>query len=138
MVATSPVHEAPTPFEAAQAKARAAAASAGKRDDLPIKFNIPSAEEFGREDDDEKHVCPLQLEVIRRLVRLYSNPGDVVLDPFMGIGSTAWVAIEQGRDAVGFELKESYHQLAVRNCELALTRRQQAQTLPLFAGMTAD
>jgi hypothetical protein len=57
--------------------------------------------------DDEKHVCPLQLEVIRRLVRLYSNPGDVVLDPFMGIGSTAYVALEQGRIARGFELKES-------------------------------
>lgn len=94
--------------------------------------------QFGREEDDEKHVCPLQLEVIRRLVRLYSNPGDTVLDPFMGIGSTAFVAIEQDRSAVGFELKESYHRLAIRNCELALSKREQAQTLPLFAGMTAD
>lgn len=68
-----------------------------------------------REDDDERHVCPLQLEVIRRLVRLYTNPGELVMDPFMGIGSTAVVALEQGRQAVGFELKESYHALAERN-----------------------
>lgn len=92
-----------------------------------------------REEDDEKHVCPLQLEVIRRCIRLWSNPGDVVLDPFMGIGSTAVVALEQGRRAVGFELKESYHRQAVANCELELRRQQQAETLPLFAqaGMTA-
>jgi len=70
-----------------------------------------------RESDEEKHVCPLQLEVIRRCVRLYSNAGDTVLDPFMGIGSTAWVAIEQGRNAVGFELKESYHAKALRYIE---------------------
>lgn len=75
-----------------------------------------------REEGDEKHVCPLQLEVIRRCVRLYSNPGELVLDPFMGIGSTAYVALEQGRRAVGFELKESYHRQAVRNAQLALER----------------
>jgi DNA modification methylase len=76
----------------------------------------------GREEDDEKHVCPLQLEVIRRCVRLYSNPGELVMDPFMGIGSTAVVALESGpqmggapRRAVGFELKESYHALAERH-----------------------
>lgn len=66
----------------------------------------------GRDPDDEKHVCPLQLTVIRRLVRLYSNPGELVLDPFMGIGSTAVVAVQEGRNALGFELKESYHRIA--------------------------
>lgn len=70
-----------------------------------------------REEGDEKHVCPLQLEVIRRPVRLYTNPGEIVLDPFMGIGSTAVVALEQGRQAVGFELKESYWRMACRNAE---------------------
>ncbi len=79
-----------------------------------------------REEGDEKHVCPLQLEVIRRLVRLYSNPGELVLDPFMGIGSTAFVALQEKRLAVGFELKESYHRLAVRNIGLA----DQAATRP--------
>lgn len=68
-----------------------------------------------REDNDERHVCPLQLEVIRRLVKLYSNPGELVLDPFMGIGSTAYVAVEQGRAALGFELKESYYHQALGN-----------------------
>lgn len=68
-----------------------------------------------REEDDERHVCPLQLEVIRRNIKLYSNPGEVVMDPFMGIGSSAYVAIEQGRDAVGFELKESYYQQSQAN-----------------------
>lgn len=71
----------------------------------------------GREEEEEKHVCPLQLTVIRRLMLLYTNPGELVLDPFMGIGSTAWVASEQNRDCVGFELKESYHRMAVKNVE---------------------
>lgn len=68
-----------------------------------------------REEGDEKHVCPLQLEVIRRCIRLYTNPGELVLDPFMGIGSTGYVALEQGRRTVGFELKESYFRQAQRN-----------------------
>lgn len=85
-----------------------------------------------RENDQEKHVCPLQLEVIRRCVRLYSNPGALVLDPFMGIGSTAVVAIEQGRNAVGFELKESYHAQAVANCERAVARLGGGDLMTLF------
>ncbi len=83
-----------------------------------------------RETDQEKHVCPLQLEVIRRCIRLYTNPEETVLDPFMGIGSTAVVAIQQGRNAVGFELKESYHAQAVRNVELA--KAKACQELPLL------
>ena len=72
-----------------------------------------------RETDEEKHVCPLQLEVIRRCLLLYTNPGDLVLDPFMGIGSTAWVCLELGRDCVGFELKDSYHAMSLRNAAKA-------------------
>jgi DNA modification methylase len=77
-----------------------------------------------RESDEEKHVCPLQLEVIRRLVKLYTNPVgkqlDVtVLDPFIGIGSTAFVCVELDRNCVGFELKESYFDQALRNVEIA-------------------
>lgn len=87
---------------------------------------------YARESDQEKHVCPLQLEVIRRCIRLYTNPGDTVIDPFMGIGSSAYVAIEQGRNAVGFEIKESYHAQAVANCERAIDDLRQAQRLPLF------
>ena len=74
-----------------------------------------------REENDEKHVCPLQLEVIRRAVRLYSNPGELVCDPFMGIGSTGFVALQEGRRTVGFELKESYHALAERNLARAVS-----------------
>jgi len=84
-----------------------------------------------REEHDEKHVCPLQLEVIRRCIRLYTNPGETILDPFMGIGSTAYVAIEQGRDAIGFELKESYHQQALRNVD-KLQRQIEAEKINLF------
>lgn len=72
-----------------------------------------------RESDEEKHVCPLQLEVIRRPIKLYTNPGAVVLDPFMGIGSVAYIAIELGRNAIGFELKESYYGQSLRNVEIA-------------------
>ena len=68
-----------------------------------------------REDKDERHICPLQLEVIRRGLRLWSNPGDTVLSPFAGIGSEGVVAIEEGRRFVGAELKESYYGQAARN-----------------------
>ena len=87
------------------------------------------------EEDDEKHVCPLQLGVIERLIKLYSNPGDLVLDPFMGIGSTAYVAIGLGRHAVGFELKESYHQQAVRHVREAREARQHPPTRDLFSAL---
>jgi DNA modification methylase len=83
----------------------------------------------GRDPKDEKHVCPLQLEVIRRCIMLYTTAGELVLDPFMGIGSTAWVAlggatqagetVDAPRRAVGFELKESYHAVAVKNAKRA-------------------
>ena len=72
-----------------------------------------------KEHQEEKHVCPLQLEVIRRCMRIYTKPGDLVIDPFLGIGSTAYVAVEQGRDCVGFELKESYYRMAAANADKA-------------------
>lgn len=68
-----------------------------------------------RESDDEKHVCPLQLDVIERCLTLWSNPGDVVLTPFLGVGSEAFVAAKMGRKAIGTELKETYYRQAVRN-----------------------
>jgi DNA modification methylase len=72
-----------------------------------------------REHDDERHVAPLQLEVIRRGVMLWTNPGDTVLSPFMGIGSEGFVALEQARKFVGVELKKSYFDQAVKNLEAA-------------------
>lgn len=70
-----------------------------------------------KEDKDERHICPLQLGVIRRGINLWTNPGDTVLTPFLGIGSEAVVALQQGRKAIGIELKSSYYKQAVRNCE---------------------
>lgn len=68
-----------------------------------------------REEKDEKHMCPMPLDVIRRCVGLYSNPGDTVLSPFMGIGSEGHVALSEGRRFVGAELKASYFKQAVAN-----------------------
>jgi DNA modification methylase len=68
-----------------------------------------------REHDDERHICPLQLEVIRRGVELWTNPGDIVLSPFAGIGSEGAVSVEMGRKFIGIELKESYFNQAVQN-----------------------
>lgn len=73
-----------------------------------------------REDKDEKHICPLQLEVVKRCIELWSNPNDIVLDPFAGIGSTPYVALRMGRRGLGVELKESYYNQAVKNCNEAL------------------
>lgn len=70
---------------------------------------------IARDQDDERHICPLQLPVIERCVELYSNQGDVVLDPFDGIGSTGYQAIKMGRKHIGVELKEKYYQIACQN-----------------------
>lgn len=69
-----------------------------------------------REEKDEKHICPLQLTVIKRAINLWTNPGDIVLSPFGGIGSEPVTAIEMGRRAVAIELKDSYYDQMVRNC----------------------
>ena len=82
----------------------------------------------GRENADERHICPLQLDFIERCVRLWSNPGELVLSPFAGIGSEGVVAIEQGRRFVGVELKPSYWRTAVDNLQMA-ERQMGAATL---------
>lgn len=69
----------------------------------------------GRDEDDEKHVHPLQLDVIHRLVELYSNPNEKVLTPFMGVGSEVWGAVSMGRKGIGIELKDSYFRQAIKN-----------------------
>jgi DNA modification methylase len=80
-----------------------------------------------REHNDERHICPLQLEVIRRGIRLWTKPGDVVLSPYAGIGSELYVACELGRRAIGAELKGSYYNQA------SLNLAAQAAQLGLFA-----
>jgi hypothetical protein len=82
-----------------------------------------------REDADERHICPLQLEVIRRGIRLWSNPGDLVLSPFMGIGSEGVVAIEEKRQFVGIELKKSYFDQSKANLEAAVFDLERHLTL---------
>jgi DNA modification methylase len=72
-----------------------------------------------REERDERHIAALQLETVRRCVKLWSNPGELVLDPFTGIGTTGYVALQNGRRFVGCELKRSYFEAACRNIERA-------------------
>lgn len=73
-----------------------------------------------RAEKDERHICPLQLEVIQRCIELWTNPNDIVFDPFGGIGSTAYVALKMGRRAISSELKESYFEQMKNNVEVAL------------------
>jgi hypothetical protein len=75
--------------------------------------------ESAREEADEKHACPTQLDALERCIELWSNPGDIVLDPFVGIGSSVYQALLMGRRGIGFELKDSYYQQAVLNCKRA-------------------
>jgi DNA modification methylase len=84
-----------------------------------------------RDGRDEKHICPLQLPVIDRLITLYSNEGDTVLTPFAGIGSEVYQSVLRGRKGVGIELKESYFKTAVRNCREAEVRSNQKNLFDL-------
>lgn len=91
-----------------------------------------------RDEQDTKHICPLQLGIYERLIRLYSDPGELVFDPFAGIGSCGFVAlggtspstgkaIVNPRRFLGCELKDSYHRAALRNCQRAIAQRQASQ-----------
>ena len=78
---------------------------------------------MARDEKDEKHICPLQLEVIKRAVELWTNPGEVVFTPFMGIGSEVYQSLKLHRKAIGVELKESYFKQAAENCKMATSDR---------------
>jgi DNA modification methylase len=82
-------------------------------------------ERAGREADDERHLCPLQLDFIERCVRLWSNPGETVLTPFAGIGSEVYMAVKLGRRGTGIELKASYWQAAVNNLRALEAEKEQ-------------
>lgn len=82
--------------------------------------------ESAREDNDERHICPLQLQVIERGIELWTNPGDVVLSPFAGIGSEGYQAVKMRRRFIGVELKESYYRQACRNLIAAENAEQPA------------
>ena len=85
----------------------------------PVWWDINQSDtlnaKVARDSNDERHICALQLPVIERCVELYSNPGDVVLDPFNGIGSTGYQSLLMGRKYIGIELKESYYNVAIKN-----------------------
>ena len=86
---------------------------------MDINYSNTLNKTEAREDKDEKHICPLQLDTIKRAISLWSNKGDTVLTPFMGIGSEVYQAIMCERKAIGFELKESYYQVAKKNIQAA-------------------
>jgi DNA modification methylase len=117
-----------------------------------LEIDVLDGWKHARESDEEKHVCPLQLELIRRCVLLYTNPVEIqpdvtVLDPFMGIGSTAHIClggetlhrerVPSPRNVVGFELKESYHLQAEANCRKVLKARATAKSIEA-ASLFAD
>ena len=90
-----------------------------------------------REEKDERHICPLQTSVIERCIELWSNPGDIVLSPFAGIGSEIYVAVKMKRRGIGIELKESYYNQAVLNCQIAAEIKNQ-NTLPFTIEETSN
>tara|TARA_Y100000310_G_scaffold328100_1_gene395631 strand:- start:21256 stop:23469 length:2214 start_codon:yes stop_codon:yes gene_type:complete len=99
----------------------------------PIWYDIRETDTLnvaeGRDEPDERHIAPLQLGVIERCVRLWSNPGEIVLSPFAGIGSEGYGAILLNRRFIGMELKESYYRTAIRNLERAVERTKQGRLL---------
>lgn len=100
-------------------------------DDIRMHRVLPYRE--ARDSDDEKHVHPLQLDVIDRCLMLWSNPGETVLTPFMGVGSEVYAAVCLGRRGVGVELKPSYYRQAVKNVEIAASgRRSDTETVEML------
>jgi DNA modification methylase len=87
----------------------------------------------GKGENDTKHICALQLAVVDRLVRLYTNPGEIVFTPFAGIGTELYCALKRGRRAYGCELKDEYYQTALRNCERAIKLVESSEAELLFA-----
>lgn len=83
---------------------------------MDIDYSNTLNAQSGRDSNDEKHICPLQLDTIDRAITLWSNEGDTVLTPFLGIGSEVYEAIKMKRFGIGFELKESYFKEAIKNC----------------------
>jgi DNA modification methylase len=87
-------------------------------DDIRISNVLPFKE--SKDEEDEKHIHPLQLDVIERCIILWSNPGEVILTPFLGVGSEVYTAVKLGRKGIGAELKPSYYRQSVKNLESLL------------------
>lgn len=103
-------------------------------DDIRLDRVLPFRE--SKEEEDEKHVHPLQLDVIDRALILYSNLGETVLTPFMGVGSESYAAVQSGRRAIGIELKETYYRQAVKNMDSA--NGDTYREMPLFAALLQE
>lgn len=95
----------------------------------PVWFDIKQTDTLNfreaRDNNDERHICPLQLQTIERCLELWSNPGDVILSPFAGIGSEGYVSINMERKFIGVELKESYYKQAIKNLTRATKKQKQ-------------
>ncbi len=87
---------------------------------MDIRQSDTLQKKSARAEEDERHICPLQLEVIKRCICLWTNPGDIVLDPFAGIASSNYMALRLDRRTIGIELKDSYYTQGVANCEMAM------------------
>jgi DNA modification methylase len=99
-------------------------------DDIRIDNVLPFRD--SKDEDDEKHVHPLQLDVIDRIVELYSNPDELVLTPFMGVGSEVYSPVSMGRKAIGIELKDSYFKQTIENMKFAENRFVKAKQVSMF------
>lgn len=110
--------------------------ASGVWDDCRISNVLPFRD--SKDEDDEKHVHPLQLDVIDRIVDLYSNEGETVLTPFMGVGSEVFVPVSMGRKAIGIELKDSYFKQAILNLKEAENRFKNQRPKELFDELDND
>lgn len=99
-------------------------------DDIRIDNVLPFRD--SKEEDDEKHVHPLQLDVVDRIIYLYSNPGETVLTPFMGVGTEVYSPVSMGRKAIGIELKDSYYKQAILNIKSASSRFKKVEQITIF------
>lgn len=98
-----------------------------------IRANVCLSYKEARDKDDDRHVCPLQLDIITRCVELYTNRNEVVFTPFMGIGSEVYAAVKAGRKAIGVELKPSYYNQAVKNLKGVTEMSNDEQQLNIFS-----
>lgn len=123
------------PFPAGSEAYRLWSISVWQKYASPVWFDINQTDvlnkDLARDSDDERHICPLQLDVIERCIHLWSNPGDLVFSPFTGIGSEGYVALKCGRRFVGTELKKSYFEIAAKN--LLRAAGEDSQQINLFA-----
>lgn len=105
-------------------------------DDIRIGRVLPFKQ--SKDEEDEKHVHPLQLDVIDRVITLWSNPGETVLTPFMGVGSEVYSAVREGRRGIGIELKPSYYRQAAKNVARAISDKNSETDQPVFDALVPD